>query len=220
MPRLLIVAEDLTQGKAIYTICKARGYAVDWVENRADLEDMLRSNPFECIVLDVILADGSGEDILLSIRKRADPTPVVILSGHASSRERARLLNAGADDFLNKPYDPDELFARIYNATRRQSLSPLSEINIRTLVIRPAERLVECDGERIGLSPREWTVFECLLNRRGHLVTRDRIEAAVYDFGSDIESNTVEVYISRLRKKIGRDLIKTTRGFGYSLVAE
>ncbi|MHC2567804.1 response regulator transcription factor [Rhizobium leguminosarum] len=220
MPRLLIVADDLTQGNTIYTICKARGFAVDRVETRADVEDMLRSNPFECIVLDVMLADGAGEDILLSIRKRSDPTPIVILSEQTSARERARLLNAGADDFLSKPYDPDELFARIYNATRRQSLSPLPQINIRTLVVRPAERLVECHGERIGLSSREWAVFECLLNRRGHLVTRDRIETAVYDFGSDVESNTVEVYISRLRKKIGRDLIETTRGFGYSLVAE
>ncbi|MGZ2402866.1 response regulator transcription factor [Rhizobium ruizarguesonis] len=220
MSRLLIIEDDLTQGKAIYKILKARGFAVDVVTTRADAEDILRSTPFACIVLDLMLADGSGEDVLLSIRERSDPTPVIILSGHAGARERARLLHAGADDFMNKPYDPDELCARIYNATRRQSLSPLPQITIRSLVIRPAERLVKCDGQRIDLSPREWAVFECLLNRRGHLVTRDRIETAVYDFGSDIESNAVQVYISRLRKKMGREMIETARGFGYSLVAE
>ncbi|MGZ2402914.1 DNA-binding response OmpR family regulator [Rhizobium ruizarguesonis] len=121
MSRLLSVEDDLTQGKAIYKIGEARGIAVGLVTTRADAGDLLLSTPFACFMLNLILADGSGEHVPLSISTRPDPRPD-ILPGHARARERARLMHSGADDFLNKPYALYELFARVYKATHRQHL--------------------------------------------------------------------------------------------------
>ncbi|MBY3179990.1 response regulator transcription factor [Rhizobium leguminosarum] len=217
---ILLVEDNIAQGTTIVTICRAKGFAVEWAKTGAFAEELVLSGSFGCILLDYVLPDGSGEDILRRIRKRSDPTPIIMMSGQAGVVECIRLLDAGADDFISKPYHQDELFARINSAIRRRSVCALPEIRVGTLIIRRAERLVERDGAPLGLSPREWAVLECLLNRVGRLVERHTIESALYDFGSEIESNTVEVYVSRLRKKIGRDRIETVRGYGYKLVAK
>jgi two-component system OmpR family response regulator len=194
------------------------GFAVDWVTTRVGADQMLLMGSYECLLPDLTLPDHNGENILRSLRMRSDLSPVLILSGRTNPRERARLLDAGADDFVSKPYDKSELVARIKNVTRRLSVSPLPEIRVGALVVQRAERLVERDGERISLSPREWGVLECLLNRLGQIVERRTIESTLYDFAAEFESNTVEVYVSRLRRKIGADLIETVRGYGYRLV--
>ncbi|MGO7186138.1 response regulator transcription factor [Rhizobium brockwellii] len=216
--RILLVEDDISQGTAIRDLLKDMGFAVDWVTTRVGADEMLRMESYECLLLDLTLPDHNGEDILRSLRMRSDLSPVLILSGRTNPRERARLLDAGADDFVSKPYDKSELVARIKNVTRRLSVSPLPEIRVGALVVQRAERLVERDGERISLSPREWGVLECLLNRLGQIVERRTIESTLYDFAAEFESNTVEVYVSRLRRKIGADLIETVRGYGYRLV--
>ncbi|NEI51805.1 response regulator [Rhizobium leguminosarum] len=220
MARILLIEDDVAQGNAIQFLSKARNFALDWAKTAADANDLLLSHNYDVILLDLALPDGRGEDILCSKSKRSDPTPIIVLTAQPCKKECARLLRAGADDFVNKPWDPDELFARIHAAIRRGGVSPLPEIYIRGLVIRSAERLIERDGKPIHLTNREWAVVECLLNRRGHKIKREVIEDALYEQGSEIESNTVQVYISRIRQKIGRDLIETERGFGYRLAAE
>ncbi|MBY5325603.1 response regulator transcription factor [Rhizobium leguminosarum] len=220
MPRILLIEDDVAQGNGIQALSKARGFAIDWVKTLTDAEHLLPAHNYDVVLLDLVLPDGRGESILRIMSKRSDSTPVIILTAHGGKKEITRLIEAGAHDFLTKPWDGDELFARIHAAIRSRSVSPLPEIYIRGLVIRPAEQLVERDGKPVSLTQREWAVFECLLNRRGHTVRRVMIEDALYEQGSEIESNAMEVYISRIRRKIGRHLIETDRGFGYRLVAE
>jgi two-component system, OmpR family, response regulator len=163
------------------------------------------------------LPDGSGIEFLRGLRRRQNVTPVMILTARDQITDRIEGLNSGADDYLVKPFNLGELTARIMAVARRYSGSPQPTLRIGDIEIDQPQRRVLIEGKDVMLTGREWAVLDLLVTRPGAIVSKDRIEEALYAFGSEIESNTVEVYVSRLRKKIGKDRIRTARGIGYCL---
>ncbi len=186
-------------------------------ERSATLRFAKGSVDYGLILLDLQLPDGTGIDFLKRLRAQDTTIPVIILTARDQISDRIEGLNAGADDYLVKPFDLGELEARIMAVARRYSANPLPVIRIADIEIDRPQHKLAVAGEMVVLTSREWAVLDLLTARPGAIVPKDRIEEALYAFGSEIESNTVEVYVSRLRKKIGRDRIKTARGIGYTL---
>ncbi|WP_075291853.1 response regulator [Pararhizobium arenae] len=218
--RILLVEDDQILGEAVRDHVLANGHAVDWFTTVADARAALEVTGYGLVLLDLRLPDGSGLTLLKQFRAGGDATPVIILTAHDQISDRIEGLNSGADDYLIKPFDLDELSARILAVARRYAGKPASIVRLPGLVIDLANRHLLADGAAVSLSAREWAVLERLMERPGAIVSKIQIEEALYAFGSEIESNTVEVYVSRLRKKIGRDRIATVRGLGYSLDAK
>lgn len=215
--RILLVEDDNTIGSAVRDHIAAGPHAVDWVKNLADADEVTSAVNYGLVLLDLQLPDGSGIDFLKRLRRRPDETPVIILTARDQISDRIEGLNSGADDYLVKPFNLGELTARILAVARRYSGSPQPTIRFADLEIDQPQRRVRLEGKDIVLTGREWAVLDLLVVRPGAIVSKDKIEEALYAFGSEIESNTVEVYVSRLRKKIGKDRIRTARGVGYCL---
>lgn len=215
--RILLVEDDDTLGSAVRDHIAATVHAVDWVKNLADAANAANSVRYGLILLDLNLPDGIGIDFLKTLRKNAKETPVIILTARDQISDRIEGLNSGADDYLVKPFNLAELSARIMAVARRYSGSPQPMLKIGDLEIDKSQRRLLLAGKDVVLTGREWAVLDLLIARPGAMVSKDQVEEALYAFGSEIESNTVEVYVSRLRKKIGRDRIRTARGVGYSL---
>ncbi|TPP05948.1 response regulator transcription factor [Rhizobium glycinendophyticum] len=217
--RVLLVEDDEVLGDAVRTYVRRQGHAVDWSMTREASEASLAAAPYDLVLLDLRLPDGNGIDILKQMRSRRDATPVIIMTAHDQVSDRIAGLNAGADDYLVKPVDLGELQARIQAVSRRYGAQPLPEVTIGALKVFVAERrLVAADGTDVSLSSREWAVLDRLIARRHAIVSKGQIEEALYEFGAEVESNTVEVYVSRLRRKLGKDAIETVRGLGYRIV--
>lgn len=215
--RVLLIEDDTILGDAVRAHVISVGHAVDWMTNLTDGEACTQTVDYGLILLDLRLPDGNGIDFLKRLRARDCPTPVIILTAHDQISDRIEGLNSGADDYLVKPFNLDELTARILAVARRYAAKPNPVVRLGSLEINATDRRV-CDGaEQITLSSREWAVLDVLLARPGAVVSKAQIEEALYAFGSEIESNTVEVYVSRLRKKIGKDRLSTVRGVGYSI---
>ncbi|MFT4003601.1 MAG: response regulator transcription factor [Rhizobium sp.] len=215
--RILLVEDDDTIGSAVRDHIAAGPHAVDWVKNLTDAEEVTRAVQYGLILLDLQLPDGSGIDFLKRLRRKPDETPVIILTARDQISDRIEGLNSGADDYLVKPFNLGELTARILAVARRYAGSPQPTLRIADLEIDQPQRRVRLGDKDVILTGREWAVLDLLITRPGAIVSKDKIEEALYAFGSEIESNTVEVYVSRLRKKIGKDRIKTARGVGYCL---
>ncbi|ENN87527.1 hypothetical protein RHSP_44178 [Rhizobium freirei PRF 81] len=209
--------DDDTIGSAVRDHIAADSHAVDWVKNLADAGEVTSAVNYGLVLLDLQLPDGSGIDFLKRLRRKPDETPVIILTARDQISDRIEGLNSGADDYLVKPFSLGELTARILAVARRYIGSPQPTIRFADLEIDQPQRRVRLEGKDIVLTGREWAVLDLLVARPGAIVSKDKIEEALYAFGSEIESNTVEVYVSRLRKKIGKDRIRTARGVGYSL---
>lgn len=215
--RILLIEDEPALGEAIATHLKRSGHAVDWVQRLDDADAALRGVGYAIVLLDLHLPDGRGLDLLKARRDAADKTPVIILTARDQIRDRIDGLNAGADDYLVKPFDLDELVARIL-AVHRRSLANASPIlKAGTITIDQADRKVWRDGSEVELTAREWGLLECLAQRTGITLSKSQLEEALYAFGAEIESNAVEVYVSRLRKKLGAGAIRTVRGLGYRL---
>lgn len=215
--RILLVEDDRQLGKATAAGLRS-AHAVDWCRDAGSAEAALATTDYDLVVLDIGLPDRSGLDLLKSLRARDDRRPVLFLTARDSVEYRVEGLNAGADDYLVKPFDLDELLARVSALLRRRHGRALSLLRHEDLVIDIDGRSVHRNGERVPLSAREFAILEILLNNRGRIVSRDRIESHVYDWsGEDIESNTIEVHVSALRRKLGRELIRTVRGLGYTI---
>lgn len=215
--RILLVEDDDTIGSAVRDHIAAGPHAVDWVKNLTDAAEVTSAVNYGLILLDLQLPDGSGIDFLKRLRRRPDETPVIILTARDQISDRIEGLNSGADDYLVKPFNLGELTARILAVARRYAGSPQPTLRIGDLEIDQPQRRVRLGSKDVILTGREWAVLDLLVIRPGAIVSKDKIEEALYAFGSEIESNTVEVYVSRLRKKIGKDRIKTARGIGYCL---
>ncbi len=215
--RILLVEDDDTIGSAVRDHIAAGAHAVDWVKNLADADEVTSAVNYGLVLLDLQLPDGSGIEFLKRLRRKPDETPVIILTARDQISDRIEGLNSGADDYLVKPFNLGELTARILAVARRYIGSPQPTVRFADLEIDQPQRLVRLEGKNIILTGREWAVLDLLVARPGAIVSKDTIEEALYAFGSEIESNTVEVYVSRLRKKIGKDRIRTARGVGYSL---
>lgn len=215
--RILLIEDDQVLGAAIRDQLRAAGHAVDWVQRLDDAEAALDTIQYELMLLDLNLPDGRGLDLLRQLRGRGDSLPVIITTAQDQIAVRIEGLNSGADDYLVKPFDLSEMIARVSAVARRYGGSNVPVLRLGEVEIDLSRRLVRVGREAVTLSAREWAVLERLLSRPGAIVTRGEIEESLYAFGAEIESNAVEVYVSRLRKKLGRDLVHTVRGLGYQV---
>ncbi|MCP2073070.1 UNVERIFIED_ORG: two-component system OmpR family response regulator [Pseudomonas lini] len=217
--RVLLVEDAPRLGEAVREQIADDGHAVDWVQCLAHARNSVRTTPYDLILLDLMLPDGRGLDFLRQQRGAGDATPVIILTAQDQISDRIAGLNAGADDYLVKPFDLFELSARVAAVARRYSGNPNPQIRIGELHIDMSARTVQRAGVSVDLTAREWALFEAFVQRPGALLSKTQLEERLYAFGAEIESNTIEVYISRLRKKLGRDFIETVRGMGYRLIS-
>lgn len=215
--RILFVEDDNILGEAIRDHMVANGHSVDWMKRIDEAMLALETVSYELILLDLGLPDGKGIDILTHVRQAKNDVPVIISTAQDQIEMRIEGLNSGADDYLVKPYDLHELTARLMAVSRRYSTHSLPTIDIGDLSVDLARKVVFLDGKQLTLTSREWSVLERLMRNCGGIVPKSDIEDSLYEFGAEIESNAVEVYISRLRKKIGKDVIVTVRGVGYQV---
>ncbi|QNH78215.1 response regulator transcription factor [Pseudomonas protegens] len=216
--RVLLVEDAAGLGDAVREQIADDGHAVDWVQRLEQARASVASTPYDLILLDLMLPDGRGLEFLRQRRSAGDVTPVIILTAQDQISERIAGLNAGADDYLVKPFDLFELSARVAAVARRYSGNPNPQIRLGELQVDLNARTVQRGGSIIDLTAREWAVFEAFVQRPSALLSKSQLEERLYAFGAEIESNTIEVYVSRLRKKLGRELIETVRGMGYRLM--
>jgi two-component system, OmpR family, response regulator len=217
--RVLLVEDDTILGAAVRDQIRADGHSVDWVTRLDAAGDHLASASYDLILLDLMLPDGRGIPFLRSLRARGDVTPVIILTALDQISDRIEGLNAGADDYMVKPFDLSELSARLKAVARRYSGNPNPLIEIGDLAIDLAARRITRAGKPVALTAREWVLFEAFVQRPGQLMSKAQLEERLYAFDDEVESNTTEVHISRLRKKLGHEVIETVRGIGYRLGA-
>ena len=216
--RVLLIEDDDAIGRAVREQVAADGHAVDWAKRLADAEDCLGTAAYDLILLDLMLPDGRGLDFLTRRRKAGDAMPVIVLTARDQISDRIAGLNAGADDYLVKPFDLSELSARIAAVGRRYAGNPNPLIALGDLEIDIAARRVRRDGRRVELTAREWALFEALLQRPGFILSKVQLEDRLYAFDDEVDGgNAIEAHISRLRKKLGHDAVTTVRGVGYRL---
>lgn len=215
--RILLIEDDPSLGAAVRDQIAAEGHMADLAPTLSYARDLLATMPYDLILLDLGLPDGRGIDFLKALRAKGSVTPVMILTAHDRITERIEGLNAGADDYMVKPFDLAELSARIAAVARRYAGNPNPLITLGALKIDLAAHAIHGPKGQIDLSQREWIIFEALLQRPGQIVSKSQIEDQIYAFDSEVESNTIEVYVSRLRKKLGKDVVQTLRGMGYRL---
>ena len=196
---------------------REEGHAVDHLADIEGAEAALAVGEYACVLLDLGLPDGSGLDLLRRLRARQDRTPVIIMTALDQISDRIAGLDSGADDYVVKPFDLRELGARIRAHARRGQGLPEARLELGGLQVDRAAARLWREGAEIRLTSREWAVFEALLGARGRVLSKAALEEALYTFDAQIEGNAVEVYISRLRQKIGTGAITTRRGLGYLL---
>jgi DNA-binding response OmpR family regulator len=213
--RVLLVEDDRMIGESIRTALRQDGSAVDWVRDGHSADSTLTTEHFDLVLLDLGLPQRDGLDILRAMRSRRDQTPVIVLTARDAVQDRVAGLDAGADDYLAKPFELEELAARIRAVTRRKSGRAEPAIEIGNVRLDPSMRQVTVGGEPVVLSAREYAVLEALMARPGAILSRAQLEDRLYGWGEAIESNAVSVYIHQLRRKLGNDLIRNVRGVGY-----
>ncbi|MEZ5814297.1 MAG: response regulator transcription factor [Alphaproteobacteria bacterium] len=213
--RVLLVEDDVMLGRATAEGLKT-SFAVDWCEAAEDASTALKTTPYDLVILDINLPGQSGLELLKDLRAANDDRPVLFLTACDTLPQRIEGLNAGADDYLVKPFDLDELIARASALIRRSQGRANPEIKCGNVTYDPAAKQTRLKGKPVKLSGRELAVLELLMTNAGRVMSKTQIEEHIYDWDSgDIESNTIEVHISALRRKLDKDLIKTIRGVGY-----
>ncbi|MDX9844007.1 MAG: response regulator transcription factor [Aquabacterium sp.] len=215
--RILLIEDDAVLGAAVRDQIAGDGHSVDWVQRLDAADSAVAGVPYDLVLLDLMLPDGRGLPFLKRLRARGEATPVIILTALDQVSDRIEGLNAGADDYLVKPFDLAELSARIGSVARRYGGNPNPLITHGALQIDLAARSIHRDGVPVQLTAREWALLEAFLARPGQLLSKAQLEDKLYTFDAEVESNTIEVHISRLRKKLGAAVIETERGLGYRL---
>jgi two-component system, OmpR family, response regulator QseB len=218
--RLLLVEDDEILGDGLAAGLKMEGYAVDWLTNGKMADEALKMNCYELVVLDLNLPDMDGLSILKSLRGRKDETPVLVLTARDTVPDRVEGLDSGADDFVIKPFELDEVCARLRALARRNEGRSTPTIEYQGIVLDPASHQVTYHGEKIELSQKEFEILSFLMGNIGRVVSRSKLEESLYSWSSEIESNTVEVHIHYLRKKLDSGIIRTVRGVGYIIDSE
>ena len=213
--RLLVVEDDTMIGEAVVDALRAEHHAVDWVRDGSQADAALRAENYDLLLLDLGLPKIDGLSVLRALRARRQTLPVLIATARDAVAQRIEGLDAGADDYLLKPYDTDELLARIRALLRRAAGRAEPVYQHGDVSINPATHEVSVKGAPVQLSAREWAVLEPLLARPGLVLSRAQLEEKLYGWGDEIHSNAVEVYIHGLRRKLGPDLIRNVRGVGY-----
>jgi len=218
--RLLLVEDDPVLGDAICRFMLAQGEVVDWVLRVADASTAALET-FDAILLDWNLPDGSGVQWLKVLRARSainGRTPVLLLTARDTLNDRIEGLDAGADDYLVKPFELGELAARVRAVTRRAAGQPQQILQAGDISLDPAARCVTLAGRPADVTAREYTLLEALMRRAGRIVSRSDLEQLLYGYGADVASNAIEVHLSSLRRKLGHDVIETVRGMGYRML--
>lgn len=215
--RLLLVEDDELLGDGVKTGLTRDGFTVDWLKDGVSAEHALKSENFECIVLDLGLPRKSGLSLLQSIRSEGIGTPVLILTARETVEDRVKGLDSGADDYLTKPFDLDELSARIRALIRRSSGRADANIYYRNVVLDPASHSVTVDDAPVKFPRREFSLLQKLLENQGQVLSREQLMQSIYGWDEDVDSNALEVHIHNLRKKLNADYIRTIRGVGYMI---
>jgi two-component system OmpR family response regulator/two-component system response regulator QseB len=213
--RFLLVEDDRMIGESLRAALRLDGHAVDWVRDVPAAQSALATEHFELVLLDLGLPHGDGLDVLKALRGRHNATPVIVLTARDALESRVAGLDAGADDYLVKPFELDELNARMRAVLRRHAGRPEPLVSHGGVTIDPATRQVTVHGQPVVLSAREYAVLEALMARPGTVLSRAQLEDRLYGWGEEIESNAVSVYIHQLRRKLGADFIQNMRGVGY-----
>jgi DNA-binding response OmpR family regulator len=220
--RLLVVEDDTLLGSALRKELTRVGYAVDWIAKGADVDVSMRTHEYAGVLLDLGLPDVGGEALLKTIRARNPGVSVLVMTARGGIQDRVALLDIGADDYMVKPIDLDELGARLRAVLRRAQASQdgMTETEHGALKLYPSRRMATWKGEPVLLTNKEYWVLETLVRKKHQVLTRAQLEDALYGWGEEIASNAVEVYIHYLRRKFGSELILTVRGAGYQLGPE
>jgi two-component system, OmpR family, response regulator QseB len=213
--RILLIEDDAMIGKAVRQGLSQAGFAVDWVVDGRAAELSLANGVYDLAILDLGLPKKDGMAVLATLRGLGDSTPVLIASARDTVRDRIAGLEAGADDYVHKPFDLDELVARVRALLRRHAGSGLPLLRCGELVLDPVRKSVTQDGNTVELSAKEFAVLEALMQRPGAVLSREQLEESVYGWGEEVGSNAIEVHLHHLRKKLGAAVIKNVRGVGY-----
>ena len=213
--RLLLVEDDPMIGESVRTGLQQDGFAVDWVQDGRAAELALDTNAYDTLLLDLGLPRKAGLDVLAALRRRGESIPVLILTARDAVADRVKGLDAGADDYLVKPFDLEELAARVRALLRRKSGRADPVVQAGALILNPATHEVSLDGKPVSLSAREFALIHALAARPGVVYSRAQLEEKLYGWGQEVESNTVEVYVHSLRRKLGANIIQNVRGVGY-----
>ncbi len=215
--RLLLAEDDPVLGPALVTGLQRERMAVEHVADGVEAYAALQKQPYDALVLDLGLPGLNGLDLLHRVRQTDPDLPVIVVTAHGGVRERIRGLELGADDYLPKPFELDELVARLRAVTRRSRGLPGALLKVRDVEVDLRSHRVRLNGEPVWLTGREFSVLKLLMENAGRPVSRQQIEQHLYGWGDEVEGNVVDVYVYNLRKKLGRDFIHTYRGSGYSI---
>lgn len=217
--RLLLVEDDRLLAEGVLRALKADGYTVDWVASGTQAAAALASDAFDLVLLDLGLPGKDGLAVLQQLREADNPVPVIVVSARDQLGDRVSGLDAGADDYLVKPFDLAELRARIRARLRRPAERESVSLRVGALTIYPDQMSVEKAGEPVALSRREFSLLHELAKKPGRVLTREHLEQALYGWNEDVESNALEVHVHHLRRKLGAESIQTVRGVGYRMPA-
>jgi len=215
--RILLAEDDALLGDGLRAGLRQRGFQVDWVRTGDAAECELRAEPYAAAVLDLGLPKKDGLDVLASVRAAGVRLPVLVLTARDAIPQRISGLNAGADDYVIKPVDMDELAARLHALVRRSHGHAQDRLRIGDVELDPASRCVTREGRSISLAAREFDLLHALMLGSGRVLSRDQLEQQVYGWGQEVESNAIEVHVHHLRRKLGADFIQTVRGVGYAV---
>ena len=218
--RILVVEDDALLGDGIQAGLKQQGFGVDWVRDGVAAQHAVENEPFAAVVLDLGLPRRSGLEVLKSLRQQNNPVPVLILTARDTVDDRITGLDAGADDYLVKPFDLGELSARLRALIRRAGGQASPVITVGALSLDPAARTVSYRGEEKALSAREFDLLQVFMNNAGRVLNREQLASALYAWGEEIESNAIDVHLHHLRRKISPDIVQTLRGVGYLMPRE
>ena len=213
--RVLLVEDDTLLGDGVRAGLAFYGHAVDWLKDGQSALHALQYEQFDIIVLDLGLPKLSGLEVLEKIRKSGNNTPVLVLTARDTTADRVKGLDTGADDYLTKPFDLDELCARIRALQRRFAARAAPHITYENMTLDPASHSIFVNGEMINMPRREFALLQKLLENVGHVLSRELLTQSLYGWEEDVDSNTLEVHIHNIRKKLGTQFIRTIRGVGY-----
>ncbi|MDN3919089.1 response regulator transcription factor [Roseateles violae] len=216
--RLLLLEDDDVLGEGLRDFLRGDGHHVDWFTRLADASLMQKSEPYDALLVDWQLPDGSGLHWVRALRQRSVATPVLMLTARDLLSDRIDGLDSGADDYLVKPFEPEELVARLRAVARRRAGAASSKRRLGAVELDLAAKSATLDGQRVELTAREWTLLEALTQRAGRIVDKRELESLMLGSEAEVSSNALEVHVSSLRRKLGRELIETVRGLGYRLV--
>ncbi|MDH4134194.1 MAG: response regulator [Gammaproteobacteria bacterium] len=213
--RILVIEDDRLLGDALHVGLAQRGFAVDWVEDGALGHAALKTETYAAVVLDLGLPKLSGLELLQRLRSDGNAVPVLILTARDAIGDRVKGLDAGADDYAVKPFDLDELAARLRALTRRSRGEAVALLRVNDVELDPAEHRVRYRGEAVELTAREFALLHELMRSAGRVLSRQQLEQHLYAWGEEIESNAIEVHVHHLRRKLAPGLVRTVRGVGY-----